>query len=137
MKKLLLSSFVLLFFSTSLLIFQISCQKSADAQSPTGSTQQNKVIFINYSLTPNKEQGSIWVMNYDGTGATKLNINLPANFAFGDIVRISPDAKTIFFSVIEDRVTERDAIYSCSIDGSNLKKIYFNPNGASLLGAAY
>jgi hypothetical protein len=48
MKKILLGTIALTAFSCSIILFQISCKKSADAATPTtsiGITQQNKIIY--------------------------------------------------------------------------------------------
>ena len=85
MKKIILSTIVLASFSVSIILFQISCKKSADAATLTSSTgiqQQNKIIFVkNIPLvapgTSGLYQGQIWSANYDGTNQQQINITLP------------------------------------------------------------
>ncbi|WP_212001859.1 hypothetical protein [Chitinophaga sp. HK235] len=187
MKKMLLGSFVLILFSTAILLFQISCKKSADAEpggntggngsngsgytlppatattlggvmvgnglsvSPTGvlsvnntgngnTTQLNKLVFLKYNAISKKE---LWLMNYDGTGQTKVNVQLGADQSIVGDVRLSPDGKKIFF-VLETRFAtpgnKKSDIYSCDIDGRNLKALTDVPEaygGAVDLGGAY
>lgn len=183
MKKMLLGSFVLILFSTAILLFQISCKKSADAEpggngsngsgytlppatattlggvmvgnglsvSPTGvlsvngtvgaATQLNKLAFIKYTPETGQE---IWLVNYDGTGQTKVNVQLGADQSIVNDVRLSPDGKKVFF-VVETLYPatpgrRKNDIYSCDVDGSNMKKVYDLPvgNGSSIdLGGAY
>lgn len=183
MKKILLGSFSLLILSCAILIFQISCTKSVDAQTGnnggnytlpiasnstlggimvgtglsisstgvlsvnnsgtnpgtgTGTTQQNKIVFTK----DNREGADIWIMNYDGTGQTKVNITLPAGIVIGDDVKISPDNTKLFFVTIDTNITNanKEDIYTCDIDGKNVKKIYdmgAAQNGHTGLAAAF
>src|SRR5689334_16056327 len=109
MKKIFLSSVALLTFSLSIILFQMSCKKSADAASPTVATaplQQNKIVFTkNIPLVAPGTQGlyygEIWVANYDGSNQQKINITLPSGLfiSYQPFVKLSPDQKTIFFRV--------------------------------------
>jgi hypothetical protein len=121
MKKILLSTIVLTSFSLSIILFQISCKKDAVADTTTtGVNQQNKLVFIkNNSVTG----WSIWVSNYDGSSPQNLNIVLPSASGIDGSLSISPDHKTIFFSVSYTAPSKEDDIYSCSIDGTNVKKL--------------
>lgn len=127
MKKLILGSFALLMFSASMLIFQISCKKSAEAETPV-SAINNKVVFLKSRHNLGDE---IWIMNYDGTGQMKVNVQLAAGQSISDEVRISPDGKKIFFVVASGvNETYKEDIYSCGIDGANLTKLYDMPAGS-------
>ena len=119
MKKLLLSSVVLLTFAVSLLIFNVSCKKEAKAQSSQPIIQQGKIFFI--KSVSNEEQ--IWTANYDGTNQQEINLTLPTGTSIDGISSISPDRKTIFVAVADGST---DDIYTCNVDGSNLKKILSN-----------
>ncbi|NML36800.1 hypothetical protein HHL17_06280 [Chitinophaga sp. G-6-1-13] len=140
MKKLILGSFALLMFSASMLIFQISCKKSAEAESPMPAVpvQINKVAFTRYSQNGGTE---ICVMNYDGTGLVKVPVQLGANQSITDEVRLSPDGRKVFFVLYTPGTneTKKEDIYSCDIDGKNQKKIYGMPDGGgnTILGGAY
>jgi hypothetical protein len=156
MKKILLSAIVLTFFALSLLLFEISCKKTAKAQSPTyvlpvattsklggvipdGTTisvdgtgkisavpttlapQAGKIIYIKFGATALDNQ--LWTANYDGSGAQQINITLPANLALDGDIRISPDHKTIFFTVYPTSGTAVNYIYACNIDGTNVHEV--------------
>ena len=110
MKKLLLGSIVLTTFSLAIIIFQMSCQKTADAQSgsnyvlPPATTSTLGGIIVGNGLsitsggmlsvnattgtTPtmiffsrtNASNDEIWKANIDGTNQQKLNISMPSGY---------------------------------------------------------
>jgi hypothetical protein len=131
MKKILLSTIVLLAFSFSCILFQISCKKNADAASPTNTsvTQQGKILYKKLVTVNSIRQAEIWTANYDGSSQTKINITLPAGLyiAIDGDIKLSPDQKTIFL-VVEDNTTYPKGTYSCNIDGSNVKEIFNDYN---------
>ncbi|MBL0079228.1 MAG: hypothetical protein IPP53_08940 [Bacteroidetes bacterium] len=121
MKKLLLSSIVLLLFSCSILIFEVSCQKEAKADT-NYITQQNKIVYLKEFPIENG-QDEIWTANIDGTNQKRYSINFPANYeldAENGNITLTPDNQKIIFALDVNRVA---GIYSCNIDGSNLVKI--------------
>lgn len=61
-------------------------------------------------------------MNYDGTNPKQIPLTFSANLAYSMIPRLSVDGKTIFFTV-NDFSGNRSILYSCLIDGSNLKTL--------------
>lgn len=126
MKNLLWGSFVLLLFSASVLLMQISCRKNAVASPPgTGITQLNKLIYFK-AVPQSVGNSEIWIANYDGTDANRINISLPAGSALAgeNGVKLSPDGTQVFFVVREITGTIlKQHIYRCGIDGSNLQKI--------------
>ena len=131
MKRIILTSAVLLLFALSISIFQISCEQDAiaDTDANIGLIQLNKIIYTKHSREP--ESYEIWIANYDGTSNTKVNIMLPSGvfLGLGDDVRLSPDGKKIFFTagppVYFNGFTfaETGDLYSCNVDGSNVTKI--------------
>lgn len=141
MKKLLSSAIVLCVFSLSILIFDFSCRKDSigQTQSPTTeSVQKNKIIYV--KINPNTNLWEIWTSNYDGTGAQKINLTLPQGLQLSDDpnIRISPDGKKIFFNAGMNSYNH-EYIYSCNIDGSNVKKIVGKDDNSDniILGEAY
>lgn len=152
MKKLLYSSVVMLLFSFSIILFQVSCQKEATADTNgISATQINKVIF---SIIPQIYNGmklwtpEIWLCNYDGTGATKVNIVLPNGigmFGMEPQFKLSPDGQKIFFLAgplqsiyYPDLMTGQNKdLYVCNVDGTNIKLIAQGGNGSMVLGGAY
>lgn len=122
MKKILLSTIVLLSFSLSILLFQISCKKEAKAESPVTNTGLNILVFQKNA----GGKSEIWTANYDGSNQKKVNIQLPTGVTLdGSTTILSPDGKTIFFHTtgIPNANLDGIDIYSCSIDGSNVKKV--------------
>jgi hypothetical protein len=118
MKKILLSTIVLTAFSLSIVLFQLSCKKEAKAQSTQSVVQQGKIIFVK-SGTPL----SLWIANYDGSDQQEIQLALPVGSSVDGISSISPDRKTLFVPVYNG---SGDDIYTCNVDGSNLKKIISN-----------
>ena len=146
MKKILLSTIVLTAFSFSIILFQISCKKSADAATPnttTGATQQSKIIYTK-NLPLSGSQGiyysEIWVVNYDGTNPQKINISLPTGLFvdYTTFVKLSPDQKTIFFRAADAKQdTKGTGFYSANIDGTNAKLIVPNDGTGGTIEVAY
>ncbi len=129
MKKLFLSSLVLLFFSFSILIFQISCRKDAVAQNAT--TAINKMVYSVYD--PTLGQVKIFTSNLDGSNAVQVPVGLPG-WTYGQ-VKFSPDGTKLFFlgdssAINGTRVVE---IFSANLDGSNFQRI----TNHSTLGGQY
>lgn len=122
MKKLLLSSLVLLLFSLSILIFQISCQKDANAKI-NNTTGLDKIVFVK---TTTARKIEIWTANIDGTNQQQVNVSLPAGkeIQFND-VDITSDGSKVIFGVTDSLISAND-IYTCNIDGTNLVRIIGN-----------
>lgn len=146
MKKIILGSAVLLLFAISISVFQMSCQKDATADTNGSSaTQLNKVIFrkIVYSSGGAFLGLEIWVCNYDGTGAAKVNIVLPGGINFSDDLFpvMSPNGQKIFFTAGGVRVGSitRGDLYVCNSDGTGATKIVDRGNSENniILGGAY
>jgi hypothetical protein len=129
MKTLLKSSILLLLFSFSLLVFNLSCKKESTAQN-TSTSIQNLGILV-FSKDGDKKN-EFWTSKYDGTGQTKITISLstfPATAEFSkDIIRISPDGKKFFFIANPNPTvtSNSDAIYSCNADGTGVTKLVEN-----------
>lgn len=137
MKKLLLGSAVLLLFATSILIFQLSCTKEAEAETTETPAQHNKIVY----LSKHGNGPEIWIANYDGSNKTKVNYTLPSgeiDFAYG--VKLSPDGKKLFFSASEYGNGENAyGIFSCNVEGGAATKIISAANATDSLnvGGAY
>jgi tricorn protease-like protein len=124
MKKIILSSIVLLIFSISIAVFQVSCQKDATANTNsdnnTTGTQQNKIIYLKRIIETGTNE--IWTSNYDGSDQKKLNVVLSGMTPWR--INISPDGQNIFIIVFPLGALEgKTDIYTCKTDGNNLKKI--------------
>ncbi len=144
MKKIFMGAIVLIFFAFSATVLQTSCSKS-DAQSrpasPAELSQLNKMIFLK------SETGvvdpELWIVNYDGTGMTQINVSLPvdthiANDLTAAAVRLSPDGQTIFFSGYNLTTAPLNQLYACDINGSNVRVVVpSTPNKIFKLQGAY
>ena len=129
MKKLLLGTLVLLAFNGAILITQISCKKEATAQTnpppSDGLKQLNKLLFVK-TLNANNSAtatGEVWLSEIDGTKPTKVNIVVPDGSRIVS-AKLSPDGKTIIFgTIVRNDTAQEGGVYSCSVDGSNVKKL--------------
>ena len=122
MKKLLLGSLFLTIFAFAIMIFQVSCQKDATANTDNGLssevTQVGKIIFLKRVTEGSAME--IWLANYDGSNQSKVNVTFPNGFE-PTSVSISPDHQSIF--IIAWNNGGKGNIYSCKVDGSSLTKI--------------
>ena len=127
MKTLFKSSVLLLLFSFSLLVFNLSCEKESIAQN-TSTSIQNLGILV-FSKAGDKAN-EFWTSKYDGSGQIKITI--ASITSTGEIVKdniqISPDGKKFFFiaNTNPTNPSSMDAIYSCNIDGSGVTKLVDN-----------
>jgi hypothetical protein len=151
MKKILLSTIVLTLFALSIILFDISCKKTANADPslyvlpvattsklggviPDGTTISvdgtGKISTIGTAVKQENKvlyetsDGGIGTANYDGTNPQKINIVLPSGLSIdaGNNLEISPDHKTIFFAV-NDNSANAEYNYACNIDGTNIHKV--------------
>ena len=145
MKKLLMGAIVLSTFALSICLVQISCSKSnAQQNRPTDNPQLNKLVFIKLP-NPNTGQTEIWTANFDGTNAMQIPVVLPSGMGICSTqgiaqVRLSPDGQTVFFTASSNVPNPPvwSAIYSCNIDGGNVREIVAGTNTAHvLLGGSY
>lgn len=129
MKKLLLGSIALTTFSIAIIIFQLSCKKTADAQtSTTGLTQLNLILFTKHITSSSTTTTELWTANLDGSNQKKIPITLPAGQELQE-ARLTPDGKKVIFdaSYVSGSIANKGAyVYSCNIDGTNLTKIVDN-----------
>jgi Tol biopolymer transport system component len=124
MKKLLLSSIILLLFSCSILIFQVSCQKEANAGT-NNITTMNKIVYMNYDDITGLYE--IYTSNLDGTNNTKVPITIPSGLKMNDAVAITPDGNKLIFTLRNINSSTPNhiggSVYTCKLDGSELTKI--------------
>lgn len=99
MKKLLLASVTMMFFSFSVILFQISCKKDAKANI-TGNSD-----IIPFVVWHGGTNTTIYTVNKDGTNLNPLSI-ANATGVYGIV-----DNKIIF--------AKSGGIYNCNIDGTN------------------
>ncbi len=134
MKKILLSSFVLIVFSLSIIIFQMSCRKTAIAQTSSSLQTLNKVLLLmpiqiqtgttndslGHSTAIYRTSFDFYFIQYDGTNLKKINIPMPAGeYPYG-IASLSSDGKHIVF--VANNVNG-NSVYSYALDDSKLTKL--------------
>jgi Tol biopolymer transport system component len=87
--------------------------------------QQGKILFEKSYYYNDSQFNELWVANFDGSNAEKINILLPANvvYFYGELPKVSPDGKTIFFCASPAQDIYSYSLYSCNIDGSNVKTV--------------
>ena len=85
----------------------------------------NKILYMRNNWTnANNPITEFWIMNTDGTGKAKLPIPFPAGNKFTTNPILSTDGKTVFFTGYTTNSSgsiDKVYMYSCSIDGTNLK----------------
>lgn len=106
MKKVLMSSLVLLLFAAAVFVFQLSCQKRIEAQSGGGQ----------YILPPATSTALGGVIIGDGLAVT-------SNGKLSVVSVSSPSPSIIFFSRTNPGGTRGDEIWKANIDGSNPEKL--------------
>ena len=126
MKTLLKSSILLLFFSFSLLVFNLSCKKESTAQN-TSTSIQNLGILV-FTKIEDKEKNVFWTSKYDGTGQTKITVSSfpTTGEIWRESIKISPDGKKFFFYGITKSTDISSSIFSCNSDGTGLTKLVDN-----------
>jgi hypothetical protein len=116
MKKLIMASAALFLFSTSIMIFQISCSKTASAGTSIINGTASKIVFYT-------KQGMIGIKNADGTGITSIiSPTLPSGFTLksdGD-TDINSDGTHIFF--VANSSTGRK-LFRCDLSGNNVLQV--------------
>jgi hypothetical protein len=130
MKKLLLGTVVLLAFNAAVILTQMSCKKEAKAEpAPTGATitQLDQILYLKH-FTADRYLAEIWISKLDGSNNHKVNLALPSNMRVSDEAKLSPDGKIIVFSTLLNTTGGANTwgdggIYTCNVDGSNVKKI--------------
>lgn len=103
--------------------------------------QQMKILYLKY-INGNIETGNmeLWKANYNGSNAQKINIDLPNNVSYWqqELPKISTDGKTIFFSGYPTGLRYTFTLYSCNIDGSNVKQVAIGDPGVYFtIGGTY
>ena len=127
MNQIIKSSLVLLFFSASIVLFNISCEKEAEAQTQTTTTTPQNLGLILFAKDGDK-YNEIWVAKYDGTAQAKITIaSVPTDADIDrSTMKISPDGKKLFFNMYSASSGSVQNLYSCNVDGTGLTKIISN-----------
>jgi len=133
MKTILLSSAVLILFSISLIIFQVSCQKTAVAQTTTQTPDRillkkqtqlqvgSTLDSLGNTIPIYRYGNDFYLVKYDGTNLSKINITMPAGeYPNGNGV-LSPDGQKIIFDAFS--LSNQSSVYSCYLNGTGLLKL--------------
>jgi hypothetical protein len=160
MKHIIKTSLVLIFFSLSIIIFNLSCEKESTAQANTSYTLPKAttsslggvIVGSGLSVTDNgtistqnfdiiifsrngDKENEFWTAKHDGTNQKKITIpSLPTTEAISkDQLRLSPDGKKFFFKIYyyPNNTGINEKLYSCNIDGSGLTKLIDDVAGFS------
>jgi Tol biopolymer transport system component len=145
MKKIIRAIFALLAIGAFILATQVSCQKSV-AQTSGNGTAPNIILYGKNILVPGSTTDSsgtpikVWsyqfyIANLDGSNQRTIPITMPTGlYVLSTGGYLTPDGHTIVFTAYNQAGTIHQ-IYSCSIDGSSLKKLLDIDNNTQLLGA--
>lgn len=134
MNKILKTSLVLLFFSISMLLFQISCDNEVEATPSVASDVQPLKLLFFYKLNPATGRTELWSANYDGTQSKFVFVpptgrEINEEFPIG----ISPDGSKIFLTLIlEDGLDYNLSVNSINPDGSGLATVISTVSGAQV-----
>lgn len=154
MKNIFKGSLILIFFSISIAVFNISCNKETTAQTnttyslpvATTSTVGGVIVGSGLSVTSNgtistqnagllvfakvgDKANEFWTAKFDGSSQTKITLTISATAEIvKESIKISPDGKKLFLvlNLNPTLPASLDAIYSCNIDGSGLTKLVDN-----------
>jgi len=109
-------------FSLSMLVFQMSCKKEANAQTTT-LTQTDLILYHKYiSGSSGVSTHEYWVCLKDGSN--KRQIMVPSTMYVRDSkMTVLEDKNSVIFSGTVGSTTGVAEIYTMNIDGSNLQKI--------------
>ena len=117
-----MASAVLFLFSASIMMFQISCSKTASAGTSLINSSASKILFYT-------KQGMIGIKNADGTGTTSIiSPTLPSGFTLksdGD-ADLNSDGTHIFFlanSSTSSGTFLGRKIFRCDLSGNNVIQV--------------
>ena len=125
MKKLLMASAVLFLFSASIMMFQLSCSKTANA-SGAGSMSQQKFFTLK-----SKRDRQFAIIDKNGA-ETIITIQLPAplNTIEGD--KYATDGNIIYFYAYDiNNIQNAGTLCTCDINGNNVKLLNKSMTGYS------
>jgi Tol biopolymer transport system component len=122
--------FALLILSLAAIFFT-NCKKAELHPIISGSTitlpaQQNKIIYLDLLVGANTY--TMWVANYDGSGAAQINVSLPAGVSLSgnSAPKWSSNDKKIYFNAAANSLFN---IYSCNFDGSGVQLVVAGDSG--------
>lgn len=107
----------------------------------SGLLTQNNILLFTKRFPRTSFVYEIWKSDFNGNNQTKINISLPQGLSIeeeGRTPKLSPDGKVVFFDVLNSTGVNA-YIYSCNIDGTNVKQIVDAGGGtiATQIAGAY
>lgn len=137
MKNLLLSSVVLLIFAFANIIFMFSCQKTLNGNDLEIQANET-IVFMKTSKLCCDDAPEIWRIDVDGSNEKRINVNLGNLKLYfepnilsrnGVPLLVSSSGKKLFLILESSDFPDKNYLYSCDIDGTNLIKISESDNG--------
>jgi hypothetical protein len=122
MKKLLMASAVLFLFSASIMMFQISCSKTANAGTGGSAASGNNVIWIQNEIGQNI---TFRTMNVNDGTFKDINMTLPSQFDQTAEKFLACNGNLIIFAAFKSGSSGSQKICTCDMNGSNIK-VYNN-----------
>jgi len=113
---------VLLLFSFSIIIFQMSCKKSASAQSSNSTV--TTVAFIKV-VGGNAFTSQIWIGT--STGGSITQVPIPSTYVITSVENIVTNG-IVLFSAQHGTSPVYTDLFSCKIDGSNITQLTTEPS---------
>ena len=114
-----MASAVLFLFSASIMMFQISCSKTASAGTNGLSGTASKIVYFERDNTPNSTK--LYIKNSDGTGLSSvINVSLPSSYTSLDNNSVSTDGTNIYLIAYK---TGSSCIFRCDMNGASPKII--------------
>jgi hypothetical protein len=124
MRKLFLGSAALFIFSLSVIIFQISCSKDAEAYNDDNNNDGDGKTVL-YKKTTSCGIDELWLMNSNAGNRRKVNIVLPSTDQFITHGRITDNGNKIVLITAKLNETDNYRIfYKCNLDGSGLNQLF-------------
>lgn len=127
MKKLLLGSMTLLIFSASVIIFQVSCSKEANAKDDDGEGNGKLVLFRKDTNSPDPaEINQLWLMNSNGGNKRRVNVTFPGPDYFIATGRLVDNGTKIIMTIskINESGDNYYVFFKCNLDGSGLQQLF-------------
>jgi len=128
MKKLLMGSVALILFSVSIVVFQASCSKEANAGNDDDNGGKGKLVLYRKSSNSSdpSEIEQLWLMESNGSNKRRVNLVFPGNDYFVQTGRLVDNGNKIIITVSKINETGDNYMifYKCNLDGSGLHQLF-------------
>ncbi|UAY51666.1 TolB-like translocation protein [Ferruginibacter albus] len=131
MKKLLLGSFILLFFAAALAIVEVSCSKNNVYGDPITPSHSTTILFAKFAysvqgIDTTYSGSNLFVCNSDGSNVRQIPIPLPASSIITPFIsgigippHLTPNGDSVIFQASSGN-PYYFSIYKCALDGTGL-----------------